>query len=146
MTDNSVKYVTVKMFDKMLPHFVLYYQARHSLLSIFSLFLSRNFIGEKKGKMGGKNQKIEMKKKIFFCCLEDIPSPRAGERKRGGSEHAGPRVGYILHQRSPCIGQQSMLTGPSLFRSLIPLFIDAIFEPSAQFNFSSFCLSTLQSV
>ena len=111
MTDNSVKYVTVKMFDKMLPHFVLNYQARHSLLSIFSLFLSRNFIGEKKGKIGGKkNQKIEMKK-IFFV-LEDLPSPRAGERKRGGSEHAGPRVGYILHQKSPCIGQQSMPHGP----------------------------------
>ena len=109
MSDRSVMQVTVNIHHGL----VLYFNARQFLLIflIFLLFLSRNS-GKKRGKIGGKkNQKIEMKKKIFFCCFEDHPSPPAGERNRGGSEHAGPRVGYILHQKSPSIGQQSMPHG-----------------------------------
>ena len=73
MSDRSVMQVTVNIHHGL----VLYFNARQFLLTFlnFLLFLSRNF-GKKRGKIGGKkNQKIEMKKKIFFCCFEDHPSP-----------------------------------------------------------------------
>ena len=105
MIDNSVKHMTVNIHSRLVP----YLHARQlSLLIMFNflLFLSRNFVGKKRGKIGGKKTKKLQKKMIFFRCDEEFPSLPAREGNGGGPESTRPRVGYTLHRNGPKAGEQ----------------------------------------